>query len=145
MNISKRTKLQRVSNAVAAGTTTITSSAVDTKGFRGCRFIVPFGAIVSTGVQSVEIHQATTSTGTYAAMAGTNVALADTDDNKIVNIDIRSPREQFLKCVVNRATANSTVDGIFAELYDPAIVPTTDDATTVIGSELHVAPAEGAA
>jgi hypothetical protein len=147
-NISKQTKLVRHSNAVAAGVTTITPSAgIDTKGFAGCLFIVHWGAIVATGVQSIECHSSTDdgAADAYTALLGSKVTVADTDDNKITYLDIYHPRERYLKCIVNRATANSTVDAITALLYDPVVMPTTHDATTVSGGELHVAEAAGTA
>ena len=43
----ERTKLTRVSNAVAAGTTDINSSSVDMTGFDGVAFVVALGAITA--------------------------------------------------------------------------------------------------
>ncbi|MCH8149762.1 MAG: hypothetical protein IH987_17545 [Planctomycetes bacterium] len=80
----------------------------------------------------------------YTALTGTKVSVADSDDNKLTTVDVYAPRERYLKCVINRGTANSTLDGIVAEQYDRFEEPTTDDAT-VSGSETHVSPAEGAA
>ena len=117
MNLSKRVKLVRHSNAVAAGTTVITpSSGVDTKGFRGCMFVVHWGAIVAGGVQSIEAHQSSDdgSADAYTALAGSKVTVGDDADNKLTWIDVHEPRERFLKCVVNRATQNSAIDSITA-------------------------------
>jgi len=147
-NISKRTKLIRHNVAVAAGVTTITPSAgVDTKGFAGCLFIVHWGAIVTGGVQSIECHSSTDDgvADAYAALSTSKVNVTDADDNKITYLDVYRPRERFLKCIVNRATQNATVDSITAILYDPVVMPTTHDAATVSGGELHVAEPAGTA
>ena len=146
MNLSKKVKLVRHEVAVAAGSSNNTPSAgVDTQGYRGCCFVVSWGTIVSAGVQSIEAHQATTLAGSYAALLGTKVTVADDDDDKVTYLDIYEPRERFLKCIQNRATQNSTIDGCLAILYDPTDAPPTHDATTVSGGETHVAPAEGTA
>lgn len=147
MNMLKRVKAIRHSNAVAAGTTTITPSAgIDMQGFRGCRFTVLWGAIVAAGVQSAEVHSSLDdgSDDAFTALLGSKVTVADDDDTKMTIIDVYEPRERFLKCIINRATQNSTVDGIIADLYDPTDAPVTQD-STVQGSELHHAPAEGTA
>jgi len=148
MNLSNNVKLIRHSNAVAAGTTTITpSSGVDTKGFGGCLFLADFGAIVATAVTSVEVHQSKDdgASDAYTALLSSKVSLADTDDNKSVWLDVTIPHERYLKLIVNRGTANSTLDGITAILYDPTSAPTTHDAATVAGGKLLVSPAEGTA
>jgi len=147
LNMSKRIKLLRHSNAVAAGATLITPSAgVDTKGYGGCLFIVLWGAIVDGGTRSVEIHQSSDDgvADAYTAIQGSKVTVADADDNKVTYVDVYRPRERYLKSLINRATQNSTVDGILAVLYDPKDMPTTHD-TTVSGGELHVAQPEGTA
>lgn len=148
MNLSKRTKLIRHSAAVAAGTSVITpGSGVDCQGFRSCRFIASFGTIVAGAATSVEVHQSSDdgSSDSYTALLGSKITVADDDDNKLVAVDIVAPRERYLKLVVNRATQDATLDGIVAELYDPSEIPTTDDSSTVVDQETHIAPAEGTA
>ena len=146
MNMLKQVKQVRHSNAVAAGTSTITpSDGIDMRGFRGCRFTILWGTITASGVQSAAIHTSKDdgSSDSFTALADTKVTVADSDDNKTTIIDIYEPRERFLKCIISRATQNSVIDGIIADLYDPQDAPVTQDGT-VQGSELHVAPAEGA-
>jgi len=132
--------------AVAAGVTTITPSGLDCSSCNHVRFIVIWGAITATGVQSAEIHTSTDDGAgdAYTAIIGTNVAVADDDDNKLTVIDIINPREAWLKCVVNRATANSAVQAIIA-IQDFDQAPTTMVAGDVQGHEAHVFAAEGAA
>jgi hypothetical protein len=147
INLSKETKLQRVSNAVAAGTSTVTSSSVDMKGYENCLFVVAFGAIVSGGVQSVKVQQSSDdgSTDAYSDLEGTSVSVADNNDNQLVYVEIARPTKRYLKCIVSRATQNSTVDAIIAVLSGNKDMPTTHDATTVLGGETHVSPEEGTA
>ena len=137
----------RHSNAVAAGTTAITpSSGVNMAGYSACRFIVSWGAITASGVQSVEVHQSSDdgSSDAYTALAGTKVTVADDDDNKLTIIDIQHPGECYLKCIVNRATQNSAIDGIIAMLSMAKTQPASEHAD-VQGYELHDGMAEGTA
>jgi len=148
MNLSKDVKITRHNNAAAAAASDITpSSGIDMSGFEGCLFIVPFGAITASGVQSIEVHQSSDdgSSDSYTAILGSNVAVADDDDNQCFYVDVFKPRERYLKCIVNRATQNSVVDGIIALQYGASKKPVTHDSTTVGGGELHVSAAEGTA
>lgn len=146
-NLSRAGKVTRVSNAVAAGVTDVTSSAIDMKGFDSCQFIVLLGAIVTAAVTSVKAQQSSDdgSADAYADLEGTGITVADDDDNQMVVLDIDHPQERYLKCIVDRATQNATVDGIIAIQYNAQKEPVTHDATTVVGSEYHHAPAEGTA
>lgn len=146
-NIALRTALKRVMNAVAAGTTTQTSSAVDMAGYQGVRFIVSLGAVTATGVPAVKASDCDTSGGSYSDIAGSlgTAYVASTDDNKVWVLDIYRPTHRFVKCIVTRGTANAVIDGIVAELYEPRNQPAIDDATTVLGHKLLVSPADGTA
>jgi hypothetical protein len=140
-------KTVRHSNAVAAGQTTITPSAgIDTQGYSHCRFIVLWGTITATGVQSAKVQQSSDDgvADTFADLTGTSVSVADDDDNKMTIIDINNPAERYLKCIISRATADSVVDGIIAILSRHDTAPTAQD-STVQGWEQHDQPAEGTA
>lgn len=148
MNLSKMTKITRHNNAVAAGTTDITpSSGIDMQNFEGCLFIVPFGPITAGAATSIKVQQSSDdgSSDTYADLAGTSVTVEDDDDNQVFWVDVYRPRERYLKLIVDRGTQNAVVDGIIAIQYGPKNLPTTHDATTVGGGELHASPAEGTA
>lgn len=129
--------------AGAAGTSAITSSAVDTAGYDGCLFIVPFGAIVTNAVTSIKVQQCDTSGGSYADLLGTSQTVADDSDDKLFYVDVFRPQEQFLKLVVSRATQNATVGGIVAILYNASSRPTTQG--TNVAGETFNWPAEGTA
>lgn len=135
------------STAVAAGTTTVTPSAgVDTQDCEGVQFTVAMGAIVAGAATSIEVHQSSDdgAVDTYTAITGTKVTIADDGDDKVYIVDVRRPRERYVKCIVNRATQNSTVNAIVAQRYGVSKVPISQHAS-VGGSEFHDAPAEGTA
>lgn len=144
--ITNAVKTIRVMNAVAAGITDQNSSIVDMKGFGGVRFVALFGALTATQVTQIKVQQDTDSAGgTMADLAGTNTGpLADADGNKMLITEIIQPRERYVRCVVDRGTANAVIDGVIAELFGPAAEPVAKDAT-VIAQEVWLAPAEGTA
>lgn len=136
-------KTTRVSNAVAAGTTLITSSSVSMVGFRNAKWEVHFGAITTNAVTSIEIHESADDSS-YTAVAGTNKVVADSDDNKIVQVELLDPQNKFYKCLVNRSTQNAVVDTIVCHQHGAVAVPVTQPSTT-IGNEQHQSPIAGAA
>src|SRR5664280_2534830 len=99
MNLLANAKISRVLNVTAGGFgDTISSSAVDTKGFGACTFIVCFGAIAGTGSAVVKGQQSSdNSADTYADLLGTGIAVTDGDDNGAVVLEINAPRERYLK------------------------------------------------
>lgn len=149
-NISNMIKTMRVkvdgtNYTGAAGTTDLTSEAIDTAGAEGVRLVTGFGAITAGAVTSVKVQQCDTSGGTYADLAGSSITVADTDDNKVAVSDIFRPTKRFIKVVQDRGTQNAVIDFLLAELYFPKAVPATDDTASVISTEKHVSPAEGTA
>lgn len=146
MELANDLKIVRVMNAVAAGTSDQTSSAVDMQGFDGCAFLAAFGALTSGTVASVRAQQSADdgSVDTYADLKGSDQAVADTNSNKAVLLDIFRPQERYLKCVVKRATQNAVIDGVFAILYKSNKLPTVID-STIVAQKLLVSPVEGTA
>ncbi len=145
-DLTNATKTIRVMNAVAAGVTDQNSSIVDMKGFEGVRFIALFGALTATQVTQIKVQQDTDAAGgTMADLAGTNTGpLADGDGNKMLVTEIVRPRERYVRCVVDRGTANAVIDGVIAELFGPGTEPVTKD-SSVAFQEVSLAPAEGTA
>lgn len=145
-SITRHTKTIRVLNAVAAGTTDQNCTIVDMKGYEGVRFVALFGALTATQVTQLKLQQGTQAGGgDMADLAGTNVGpLADGDGNKMLSVEVIRPRERYIRCVVDRGTANAVIDGVIAELWGPAVEPVTQDASVAF-SEVHLGPAEGTA
>lgn len=139
-----RLKVDGTNYTGSANTTDLSSEEVDTQGYETVRFICGFGAITSGAVTSTKVQQgAVTGMSDAADLAGTSQTVADTDDNKVVVTEIVHPEERFLRHVVDRGTQNAVVDFLVAELI-PYAVPITQH-STVLGSEVHVTPAEGTA
>lgn len=144
MNLSKHGKLTRVSNAVAAGQATTNCSSVDMKGYDSVTFILSVGAIVATGTVTLKAQQSSDDSS-FADLEGTAVAYTSDDDNKLAILEVHNPTDRYVRPVVVTATANGTIDSVVAIQTRPHTEPVTHDATTVVASEYHLAPAEGTA
>jgi hypothetical protein len=122
----------RVSNAVAAGVTTINGTHVDVGG-ESVVFAIHFGAIVSGAVTSVKLQQGDLSDDSdMADIPGATLTVADTDDNRIALLEAVQPKKRYVRVVVSRATQNATVDSISALVFSRRKLPVTQD-TTVLG------------
>lgn len=139
--------LLRPSNAVAAGTTAINGDGVDLANYEGVKFYFLFGTITATAVTSCKAQQSSDDddADAYADIEGSAVDVADDDDNQVVVIDVKRPRERYVRPVVSRGTANAVLDGIIAVRYGPRSVPTSEDAAVVVARNQVISPAEGTA
>jgi hypothetical protein len=147
MQSQQRDKVIRVMNAVAAGTTDQTSSAVDMTGFESVEFVAMFGALTATQVTKLKAQSSKDdgAADAYADLEGTLTAsLADGDSNKCARLEIVKPRERYLKCIVDRGTANAVIDGMIAILRKAHREPVTQDASVAVNKSV-VSPAEGTA
>jgi hypothetical protein len=150
MNLTPKVKTVRMEPddstfLVAAGSSDILSEYVDTAGYGGVRFLVGFGAITSGAATSIKVKQCDTSGGSYEDLAGTSQTVADTNDNKVFIVEITHPRERYLKVATLRATQNSAVDFLIAELFNHSgAIPITQHGT-IVSNEIFDAPAEGTA
>ena len=139
-NLSRYAKVTRVSNAVAAGTTEITTESVDCQSFESAQFVVLFGAI-STGAVPTVMVQGSSDNTTFVDLADTESTILDTDDNKAFVLDVGHPRHRYLRCVITRTGANVAVDGVVAQQYMAQVEPVVHDTASVAGSAFHHAPA----
>lgn len=150
MHLLDKVKITRLSNAVAVGTTTITGAVggngLDMTGFDGVLFMAIFGAITD-GTPDLKARQGQALNMSDAAdLANTLLSALDTDDNKVLLLDVFRPLERYVDCQVVRGGATGSVlDGIFALQYNTRDIPVTQPTGTVSGSEKHVSPAEGTA
>lgn len=139
--LSTNVKTTRVSNAVAAGTSTVSSSIVDTSGFDTHRFVFLFGAITAGASLRIRLQQGANANMSDAEDIDGDVDFLDTDDNKLGIIEVVRPAKRYLRARVERATQNTVIDGIICEQWGSRIVPTVDDATTVKTRSIAITPA----
>ncbi len=131
------------SNA-AAGTTALTSNAIDTRGWEGVYLAIGFGAIVGTAVTSIKLqHSADDGVlDAYADVAGTAQTVADTDDFRVFEYNLYRPTKRYYKILISRGTANATVDYEQSILFRGTQVPATQG-TTIAGTKVINGPASG--
>ena len=58
---------------------------------------------------------------------------------------VAKPRERYLRCEITTATANGTLEGVWALQNLAHNAPVTQDSSTVVATETHFSVAEGTA
>ena len=146
-NFLANNRLDRVIDATAAGTSDVNSASVDMavgSGYSGVVFSVLFGALTATQVTKIKV-QGSHDNSAWSDLAGTeSPALADGDSNKQLVVDVFRPAYRYVRCVVDRGTANAVIDAGLAILYGAKVQPATQ-AADVVSAEVHVSPAAGTA
>lgn len=143
--LTKRTKPDGSTYAVAAGSSNLTGEIIDTAGYEWIRIITGFGTITAGAVTSTKVQQNTANSASgMADLEGSAITVADTDDNKIVITEIFRPRERYICPLILRATQNAVIDFQLVEMGGSRKLPITDDAT-VATVEVWQSPAEGTA
>jgi hypothetical protein len=141
LSLAKNVAIDRVSNAVAAGTSDINSSSVDMEGFETVTFIVSFGAITATAVTSIQIDHSSDGS-TWNPVLGSKVTVPDTASNKVAIVEAVRPTLQFVRCTVDRGTANAVVDSIVAVRSGPRKAPISQG-STIVGTTVVIGSTTG--
>lgn len=143
-NVVLSSKRTRVVNATAAGTTPINGTVLDMQGFESVVFVCALGALTATQVTSLKAQGGNAANGSdMADLVGAVTAnAADADSNKLLVLEVvrPDPTLRFIRCVVNRGTANAAVDSVVATQYADKRVPESDDSATVSKTLVAVEP-----
>lgn len=137
MQLSNYCKRTRISNAVAAGTTTVTCTIIDMLGFESIKVTALLNALTATQVTKLQLQGGQQANGSDAANipgAVTPQAL-DADSNKMLSVEVNRPsinglRVRYITALVLRGTANAAIDAVIADQFLPKNAPQLDDATT---------------
>jgi hypothetical protein len=132
MNLGKNINIVRVMNDVAAGTTVQNSTHVDMQGWDGVLFIVGIGALTAGQVTNAKLQGGNAVNDSDQADLSTplaSAALADGNSNISILLDLYRPQERYIRCVVNRATQNAVIDGVWAIQYQGEKIPPALDAS----------------
>lgn len=145
-NLGKATKVLRVMNAVAAGTTPQTSTTFDMQGFDSCLILASFGALTASQATKMKAQGGAAANGSDAAdlaNTGTPVGanMADADSNTDLILDLVRPTQRYITVVVNRGTANAVINGVWAILYNAQRTPAPLPSTLSSVESAYVAPA----
>lgn len=131
-------RVDRVMNAVAAGTTDQNSATVDmqaAEGFDEATFVAAFGTLTATQVTKIKAQESDDDSVWNDSKDSESAAMADADSNKLLAVTVR-PKARYVRCVVDRGTANAVIDGVFAFLSKARKQPVTQSAD-VVGWETH--------
>lgn len=140
-NFLNGNKLVKVADHSAAATTDVTSSIVDTAGYQGVVFFTSFGTANATNTIKVQQNTANQTTG-MSDLEGTSVTSGSSDEDVIV--EVHQPRERYLQVVAARGSS-STLESVWACLYNGDASVATNTVSGTQKAELHVSPAEGTA
>lgn len=146
-NLIENTKITQAITVTggAAGATDINGATLDMAGWGGVLMVVTFGAITASAVTGIRAQQGEASDLSDAAdLEGSAQTVADNADEKTFYIDIKEPKERYVRLVVDRATQNAVVADALYIQYDPRSAPTSAQGTNVSG-EKFTTPAEGTA
>lgn len=132
---------------LAAGTTdTLASTEIDMLGYDSLMIIACIGAIAASGgLISIVLKNTATSasygSGTIDNIGTAIVNSADTDDNKLMIIDVHKPQRRYIKVYSTRSVANVTPLALVAIRYNAGNRPVTQgtsvgqvEASTVLNS-----------
>lgn len=141
--LSNYTKLTKVADHTAAGTTAVNSTGVDMAGFEGVLFVTSFGTPAADNLVNLAQSDDDGSADDYTDLAGSAVALGGASDEDAW-IDVYRPRKRYVRLEAARGTS-STLESIWAIQYGSRKQPVDNTTTGTIAGEAHVSPAEGTA
>ena len=122
-----------------AGTSDLEAEAADCVDFLAVVAMVHMGVIAAGAVTSVK-WQGSDDATTWADLAGTDESVADTDDNKMLVMELDRPRHRYNRIVISRATANATVRSAIYIKRLPRNALTSMDPADVIVRTIHSSP-----
>ena len=140
--LSENVKLIKVADHSTAATSDVTTAAIDTQGYGGCLVLSSFGTAASGNTVKLQQSDDDGSTDAYSDLEDTSTTSGTSDED--VWVEAAKPRKRYLKAVFARGTS-STLESVWAILYNPATYPVDNTTTGTIAGEAHVSPAEGTA
>lgn len=115
---------------LAAGTSDKKSAWVSNVGFSAICFNVLLGAITATGTIALTVEHSDDQ-ATVVVETGISAAVTDADGSKVVSLEVVRPQYKYSRVSIDRATANSVINGILWEGLNPADAPVADHATVL--------------
>ena len=133
-------KITKIADHTTAGTSTVTSSAVDMQGYTCAVFVTSFGTAASDNTFTIQSSSDDGSADAYTDLTGTQVGVSTSDED--VWEDICRPRERYLKIKADRGTS-STLESIWVIQYGARSLPQDNTTAGTIHGEQTNSPAEG--
>lgn len=143
--ISSNSALIKIKDHSAAGTATITSAAVDTKGYAGALLFTSFGTAAADNYIKVQQSDDDGSTDAYSDLEGSQVVSGASPSNEDLYYDVYRPAKRYLKLLAV-PTTSSTVESMYVLLYHPQNASSLmSNVSGTLSGEAAVTPAEGTA
>jgi hypothetical protein len=119
-SITQRTKLD-----VAAGVTTpIDGDVFDARGFTNVVHNILVGALVDTQVTVLKAQHGDLADGSdMADIPNATYTLTDTDDDKVVQLELFKITKPYHRVRMTRGTANAALDGILTTGFNDRVKP----------------------
>lgn len=108
--------------ALAAGTTDVNSSAVDTQGYMEATFIWTFGDNADTATFTGSIEGSADGSTGWTAITGATTSFtagASDTDNEMIAVAVYSPLYRYVRAVSNRGVANTVIAALHCVLGEP--------------------------
>jgi len=141
--LSELVKVERVKNAVAAGSTVVNSDGVQLGDGDSVLFILSMGTVTTAPTVHAEQSSDDGSSDAYADLENSEIdTIVDGDDNLLVLLDVRCPMEEYVRMVVDRTAGNVVIDSITAIVYDCKELPVTQGDDVAATLQL-LSPSEG--
>lgn len=140
--LSENIKIVKIGDHSTADTSTVASSAIDTQGYGGVLILSSFGTANSGNLVKAQYSDDDGSTDAYSDVVGTSTTSGSSDED--VWLEIKRPAKRYVKAIYTRGSS-STLESIYALLYNPTSLPVDNTTTGTITGEAHVQPAEGTA
>jgi hypothetical protein len=141
MNLSDNVQVAKVLASVASGASDSQNGVhVDMQGYDGVMFFCTLSAFAATNYLKAQQGEAV-GDGDMADLAGTKVS--PTANSNIAILDVYRPKERYVRPVIVRGVAATTIGDVYAVRYCGRKRP---ELNTVTGGicVLAVSPAEGA-
>lgn len=132
-NLAANVETIRVANAAAAAQTDVEGASIDLAGKIGVRFIAALGDVTVSSALEFRAEFRDDPSDPWVPVEGeiTHTATATDADNKLLILDVVRPEKRFVRCVLERGSANAAVDGIIADVYGPKYTPVEQGATVL--------------
>lgn len=143
--ISSRVKLIKVKDHTTAATDAVDSTGVDMDqdgGYGGVIFLTSFGTAAANNTINLAQSDDDGSADAYSDLIGTSVSSGTSDEDAW--LDVLKPTKRYVRLEAARGTS-STLESIWAILYNPRSLPVDNTTSGTIIGEGHVSPAEGSA
>lgn len=137
-NFLERNYVSRVSASAAAAQTDIDSSRLDLQTITGdeVTFLLALGDVTATSALEIQVweHTADAAAGTQiTASQCTFTAAAADADSKLMAITVKRSKitKRYVYAKIKRGTANAVVDGVFAIVSNPRVLPVTQPSEVI--------------